>query len=375
MIRRRHHVDAEAFEKAWEGRATRNAEIADLVACAEQLCRAAVVEPSAEFQASLREQLMTAATTVLVPAPPRIRAPHRSPVHAPSYAVRRRLAGATAAMVGAAGFVGMVGASAQALPGEMLYPVKRGVENVELAFQNDDVARGEFRLTQASERLAEARRLTDDNSPQSRDQVAGALDDFTQQAKDGSGSLFRSFNQSGSEASITTVNDFSAAAAADLAVLSSRVPSDASASFQAAADTLSQLVAKASTLCASCGSADVTGLTGAISPLDGGPPASDPAAESNAAQQDTAPSTTKNPASVTEPLPGLTFPDLIGQSPTGQSPTGQSTGQSPPGSATIKNPPSLEQVTEPTTGAILGDEEQPGLVGGLVEGLLGGQQP
>lgn len=363
MIRRRHHVDAEAFDKALAGRAPRNAEIADLVACAEQLCRSAVAEPSAEFRSSLRTQLMTEATTVLAPAPPAARPrQRRSPVHAPSFAIRRRLAGATAALVGAAGFVGMVGASAQALPGEMLYPVKRGVENVELAFQKDDVNRGEFRLTQASERLAEARRLTDGSSPQSQDQVAGVLDDFASQAKDGSGSLFRAYGLNGSEQSIITVNDFSAAAAADLALMSGQVPSDADESFQTAANTVSQLVARASTLCTGCGTADVTGLTGAISSLGGSSQVAEPSPEPEP-DLDTEPFDADAPASVTEPSPPtILVPELLPGV------------QSPSQSAPTTNPPKLSDVTDPLVGTVVGNEEEPGLVDGLVKGLLGGDE-
>src|SRR5687768_12138333 len=161
-MNRRQRIDAQAFEEAWNARARVSSaqlddEVARLVACAEQLCEAAVAEPSPEFRSSLRVQLMTEASTVLAPTDPRTARPrvHR-PVRTPSFAIRRRLAGATAALVTAGGFVGMVGASAEALPGDMLYPVKRGVENVELAFHKDDATRGQYRLNQASERLAEA---------------------------------------------------------------------------------------------------------------------------------------------------------------------------------------------------------------------------
>ena len=313
-MNRRQRNDVQAFEEAWNARARMpraelDDEIARLVACAEQFCEAAVAEPTPEFRSSLRVQLMAEASTVLAPEAPRAARPrvHR-PVHTPSYAIRRRLAGATAALVTAGGFVGMVGASAEALPGEMLYPVKRGVENVELAFHKDDVTRGQYRLNQASERLAEARRLTDDNSPQSREHVAGALDDFAAQAKDGSGALFRSYGQSGSTQSITAVNDFSAAAAADLAQLSGRVPSDAAQSFETAAITVSELVSKASSLCTSCNAADVTQLVDAVASLGGRAPSSEPSAGSTAAQDDIA-----NDLPVDEsqlPTPKITIPSL-----------------------------------------------------------------
>ena len=60
--------DAQAVEEAWSGRAPRNAQIAELVLFAENLCEAAVVEPSAQFRGSLRTMLMTEAETALVPA-------------------------------------------------------------------------------------------------------------------------------------------------------------------------------------------------------------------------------------------------------------------------------------------------------------------
>ena len=358
-MNRRQRNDAQAFDQAWNARARTpradlDDEIARLVARAEQLCEAAVAEPSPEFRSSLRVQLMTEASTVLAPARPRTTRPgvHR-PVRSPSFAIRRRLAGATAALVTAGGFVGMVGASAEALPGEMLYPVKRGVENVELAFHKDDADRGQYRLEQASERLAEARRLVDDNSPQSREHVAGALDDFATQAKDGSGALFRAFGQNGSEQSITVVNDFSAAAATDLAQLSGRVPSDADPSYRAAAITISELVSKASSLCTSCNSADVAKLVDAVTSLSGTAPSSEPAAGPTAVQDD---STEPIDESLL-PTPKIKIPSL-------------STTESPTTGTSSDDAPEIKDVTEPLVGSLLGDEEQEGAVPGLLDNLL-----
>lgn len=359
-MNRRQRNDAQAFEAAWTARervqrAELDDEIAHLVACAEQLCEAAVAEPSPEFRSALRVQLMTEASTVLAPADPHTARPraHRPPVHTPSLAIRRRLAGATAALVTAGGFIGMVGASAEALPGEMLYPVKRGVENVELAFHKDDADRGQYRLTQASERLAEARRLSDDNSPQSREHVAGALDDFTAQAKDGSGALFRSYGQSGSEQPITVVNDFSAAAAADLAQLSGKVPSDADESYQAAATTVSELVRQASNLCASCNTADVASLIDAVSSLGGSAPSSDAAAGPTSAQDDPS---TDVPVDKSL-LPKITIPRL----PTSESPTT---------AAPSTEAPAVKKVTDPLVGTLLGDDQQDGVVPKLLDNFL-----
>ena len=360
-MNRRQRKDVQAFDQALDARARvpraqLDDEIAHLVACAEQLCEAAVAEPSPEFRSALRVQLMAEASTVLAPEAPRTpRTRVHRPVHTPSYAIRRRLAGATAALVTAGGFVGMVGASAEALPGEMLYPVKRGVENVELAFRKDDVDRGQYRLMQASERLAEARRLTDDNSPQSREHVAGALEDFAAQARDGSSALFRSYDRSGSVASITEVNDFSAAAATDLALLSGRVPSDADEAFQTAALTVSELVARASSLCSSCaGGTDLGKLVDAVTSLGGSTPSNVPPTASTSANADDA--ATDDPADQPKAPddPKITIPAL--QPPSGSTPSGDA--------------PKIEDVTDPVVGGLLGDEEQDGAVPELLDNLL-----
>ena len=357
-MNRRQRDEARAFNKAWESRARTSGsrwddEISELVACAEQICEAAVAEPSAQFRYALRDQLMTEAATILAPAGTRTARPHRPPVRTPSFGLRRRLAGLTAAFVTAGGFVGLVGASAEALPGEMLYPVKRGVENVELAFHNDDPARGAYRLTQASERLAEARLLADDGSPQSSEHVAGALDDFVAQANDGAGALFRAYGQSGSQQSITEVNDFSAAAAADLAQLSSKVPTDADESFQVAATTVSELVTRASRLCTSCGTADVTGLVGAMTSLGGA--AQGDAGQSAGATDDSSADVPEDESVVPE-TPKVTIPSLSDL----QSP---STASSP-------NAPKTKKFTDPLVGTLLGDDEQEGVVPNLLNGLL-----
>src|ERR1044071_7797960 len=108
---RRHHDDASAFDEAWSGRAARDSaavpgrgrpldtEIASLVSCAEQLCAAAAVEPSLEFRAGLRDHLMSEAASVLVTDPAPVRTV-TAPVSTPRPG-RRRLAGATAALIGA----------------------------------------------------------------------------------------------------------------------------------------------------------------------------------------------------------------------------------------------------------------------------------
>lgn len=343
MIGRRD--DAQSFEEAWSDRAShrrapRDEQIAELVRFAETLCEAAVAEPTPEFRLSLRTTLMTEAETVLVPVESKPRILTAAPTHRP---VRRRIAGLTAAALASAGVVGLVSSSASAVPGEMLYPVKRGVESVQLALHQGDSSRGSYQLAQASERLAEARQLSDNPSSRTDALVASTLDDFSSQAEQGSNSLFDDFDNNGKEKSIQKVNDFAAAAATELATLSSVLPESADDAFESAAKTISDLAVQASSLCSSCTSADAQSLVNAVTALT----------KSGAAEEDKNTSTSKQSTTST--------PNTSG---TGSTPAPT------PAVPTVTVPPiTLAPVTDPLIDGLLGDE---GLVPGLLNGLLGG---
>ncbi|TDC63125.1 DUF5667 domain-containing protein, partial [Streptomyces hainanensis] len=72
--------------------------------------------------------------------------------------------------VAAGAFGGVAAASTDALPGDTLYGLKRGMEDLRLDFTDGDVDRGRVYLDHAGTRLNEARRLLER-------QRAGALDD------------------------------------------------------------------------------------------------------------------------------------------------------------------------------------------------------
>lgn len=351
MIGRRSHDDAQSFEEAWSGRAPGDEHIAELVRFAERLCESAAIEPSMQFRDSLRTQLMTEATTVLVAQPGTSRT-----ITAPTSErrpVRRRIAGLTAALVASAGVVGLVASSASAVPGEMLYPIKRTVETVELQLHRDDASRGKLQLAQATERLAEARELSTKGGSESL--IAETLDDFASQASSGSTSLFSDFADSGQEQSIRTVNDFAAEATANLSSLSSQLPAGADDSFDAAAAAVSDLATEASSLCVSCGKGDVQQLVNAVTGLAKAPQL---AADAALADQKRDKSGNKKASKPTSGGPSAATPT---QKPIVALPTVPPTTKAP----------TLSTVTDPVVGALLGDENQEGLVPGLLDGLLG----
>jgi hypothetical protein len=68
-------------------------------------------------------------------------------------------AGGLTVGVAAGAFGGVAAASSDALPGDSLYGLKRGMEDLKLGMADGDDNRGELYLDQASTRLSEARRL------------------------------------------------------------------------------------------------------------------------------------------------------------------------------------------------------------------------
>ncbi len=160
---------AEEFATLLEGgRAPEGDELADLVTLASTL-RPAALAPAPDFRAELRERLVreaAARTPAAVPAPrtsadraPRIR-------HRLTQAVG--LATAATVLSGA----GLAFASSNAVPGDPLYSVKRGIESVQLSLARADLPQGRELLEQANSRLAEAELLA--QGDQSRDAVTVA---------------------------------------------------------------------------------------------------------------------------------------------------------------------------------------------------------
>jgi hypothetical protein len=380
MIGRRSHDDAQSFEAALNGAPPRAEHIADLVRFAEDICEAAAVEPSPAFRDSLRTQLMTEAATVLVPrqATPRQAAPRRPEPR--KSAMRRRTATLTAAAIASAGAVGLVATSASAVPGEILYPVKRTVESVELQLHRSDASRGSFQLERASERLGEARQLSADG--RSVTLIADTLDDFAAAAADGSDDLFTDFDATGEEKSIRKVNDFAAAASIDLSELSAQLPEGVADSFDAAKAAVTDLVAEASSLCSACAPADVGPLVNAVTDLakktptepakdagkvDGDQPGGDSLGGGQTGGDEVGGDKASRPKGASD----TPAPAASAAAPSATPRPAATSTPAPPAPVVPTKTPSLTDVTDPLLGGLLGDDEQVGLVPGLLGGLLG----
>ncbi len=127
---------------------------------------------------------------------------------------RRLAAGGLTVGVAAGAFSGVAAASTNALPGDTLYGLKRGMEDLRLGMAGDDADRGTLLLGMAGTRLQEARRLMDRRragalDPGALDEVRGALLGMHNEAAEGHQLLSAAYRRDGSLTPIETLDDFS----------------------------------------------------------------------------------------------------------------------------------------------------------------------
>ncbi|HSS67048.1 MAG TPA: DUF5667 domain-containing protein [Nocardioidaceae bacterium] len=225
-----------------------------------------------EFAADLRERLMTAAPTALAELPP-MRAGKSSAKETrlvdDSWSTTRRLRIATATLVVCATAGGVAAASQSALPGDPLYQVKRGLEWMQVATAGSDQNRGDVLLDQASERLSEAEQLAASrpDDPRTSSLISDTLDDFEQQATDGSDALVDDYRSSGDPASIAEVREFADESVSRLGDLGQIVPPDLQRDLVDAAGVLTEIDGQARDTCELCSTLTPLQLSPSLSDL------------------------------------------------------------------------------------------------------------
>ncbi|MFJ8866855.1 DUF5667 domain-containing protein [Streptomyces sp. NPDC102473] len=138
-------------------------------------------------------------------------------------------AGGLTVGVAAGAFGGVAAASSDALPGDSLYPLKRGMEDINLGMADGDADRGEAYLDQASTRLSEARRLMERGRGGGMDhesigEVRRALDGMTHDATEGHRLLHSAYQRDGSIGPIQTLDSFTRSHRASWSSLRERLP-------------------------------------------------------------------------------------------------------------------------------------------------------
>lgn len=238
---------AEELAAALDGRTrTVSDELVPLVAVATALREELPATPRPEFSAELRALLLAEAERTLSPGAP-LTLPVRT--HSPR---ERRIAVAASVAVLLGGSAGVAAAAQNALPGEALYPLKRGIESAAAGLSVSTAGRGQDLLHQADGRLAEVEGLLA-GSPAAAPQVPGTLADFVAQAQEGAELMLASFEETSDPASVVAVREFAASSIALLQEIARTAPPEAQDELAAAAMALKEIDARAAALCPSCG--------------------------------------------------------------------------------------------------------------------------
>lgn len=238
---------AEQFATAVDGRAPvddLSAELHRLVDVVDAVRSVPAPAPRPEFSTSLRERLMAEAETALAPVSPLVLPPRRSGAR------ERRLTAAAAVFTLVGGTAGIAAAAQQSLPGEALYPIKRGIEDAQLRVQSDADSRGRTYLDQARARLDEAERLVDEGA--SSTAVAETVDEFVVQSVAGADLLLGSYADEQSTDDVEVLREFAADTLESLQVLAETAPADIQDELARAAVVLQQIDQQASATCSGC---------------------------------------------------------------------------------------------------------------------------
>lgn len=125
-------------------------------------------------------------------------------------------AGGLTVGVAAGAFGGVAAASSDALPGDSLYGLKRGMEDLKLGMADDDADRGGIYLDQASTRLSEARRLMErtragDLDHEALAEIRRALGGMKHDAEEGHRLLRQAYDRDGEIGPMARLDSFAQA--------------------------------------------------------------------------------------------------------------------------------------------------------------------
>lgn len=257
--RRRAQELASALEEP-NSDVTLSAESQRLVSLAARLRTVETPPIRDEFAAGLRARLVTAAERELTRAPaadPRRKGDARPGRRAKWRA--RLLSAATAIVILAAGCVGVTVASQSALPGTVLYPVKRAIGTLRVDVAGSPAARGQDLLDQAATRLHETRQLAVSRrgQPDEVPLVNQTLGSFQNEASSAARLLLTSYRQTRATQTVRALRTFAHTSATTLARMDTTLPRGSAHALAAAAVSLLAIDQSAQRACAACSSLPV----------------------------------------------------------------------------------------------------------------------
>lgn len=208
------------------------------------------VEARPNFVADLRSQLVAAAERQEGSVVDRATALKLTPSQRRG-AGERRLAAALGgfAVVAATGSMAM--ASQGALPGDVLYPVKRAIENAQTNLERDEADRAASLLAHAESRLAEIEALAARGDADAST-ISETLEDFQDQSNQAASLALDEFGTTGDQAGVSDLRTFSEDAMGRLTSLSETLPSESRPALVSAAQNLLQIDEVARQQCPEC---------------------------------------------------------------------------------------------------------------------------
>lgn len=241
-----------------------DARYSDLLDVVGALRDAPPVEARPEFVANLRERLMVAAETELVPIDvARLTLPTRNTSR------DRRIAAAVGGLALVGATTSMAMAAQSALPGDVLYPVKRAIENIHTGVVMGENQKGSTLLADASGRLDEVTQLSRGGDVQDQMAVADTLNAFTDQSAEASDLLLSDYADHGNRASVEELRAFAATSLDELTAVEPQVPDEARDELFHAAQVLIQIDAAAHQACPAC-SGGITKIPPIYAPVSSG---------------------------------------------------------------------------------------------------------
>jgi hypothetical protein len=227
-----------------------DSEYADLLELVGSMRSVPEVEARPEFVADLRSRLMTAAESeqpvrVVDEATALRLTPHHSHVRR-----ERRLATLLGGFAVASATTSMAVAAQGAMPGDVLYPVKRAIENAQTNLQNDDASRAETMLGHAERRLDEVLRLQAEGAD--GPELAQALEELTVQTDEAADLAIADYYDTGNAEGVEELRSFASRGITGLSAIGDDVPTSARPALVAAVQTLRQVDAAGFQACPAC---------------------------------------------------------------------------------------------------------------------------
>lgn len=246
-------VEAPSSTQLRTGPDSEHPDLLPLVGLVTSLRSTPAPEARPEFVSDLRSRLMLAAETALAPDSTQQLAARRSPAQRRT-SRERRLAVAVGGFALVSASASMSVAAQTALPGDTLYPLKRGIENVHESVLHDADDKGATMLDNASGRLDEVDELSR-HGDQDADVIAQTLQDFTSQAVEASDLLLSDYADTGRTSSIKELRSFTVTSLQALERLQGIIPIEVRTTLMEATRVLDDIDRQVLSACPSCGTA------------------------------------------------------------------------------------------------------------------------